>query len=60
MPNFEIEKPYFLAEYFFPESGLIFFRAKNQNSAEITPWRINLSLKKYTFCDDWTKIVAQS
>ncbi len=24
------------------------------------PWRINLSLKKYTFCDNWTKIVAQS
>ncbi len=24
------------------------------------PWRINLSLKKYTFCDDWAKIVAHS
>jgi hypothetical protein len=24
------------------------------------PWRLNLSLKKYTFCDYWTKIVAQS
>ncbi len=23
------------------------------------PWRKNLSLKKCTFCDDWTKIVAQ-
>ncbi len=31
-----------------------------KNAAEITPWRINLSMKKYTFCDDWTKIVAQS
>jgi hypothetical protein len=24
------------------------------------PWGINLSLKKYTFCDNWTKIVAQN
>ncbi len=25
----------------------------------MTPWRIKLPLKKYTVCDDWTKIVAQ-
>jgi hypothetical protein len=31
-----------------------------QNSAKITLWRVNLSLKKYTFCDNWTKIEAQS
>jgi hypothetical protein len=60
VPNFEIGETYFLDGKFFLVSGLIFSRAKNQNSAEITPWRINLSLKKYTFCDNWTKILAQS
>jgi hypothetical protein len=60
VPNFKIDKSYFFAIYFFPESGVIFSSAKTQNSAEIAPWRINLSLQKYTFCDNWTKIVAQS
>jgi hypothetical protein len=59
MPNFQIEKLYFLAEIFFPESGF-FSRAKNQNSVKIMLWRINLSLQKDTFCDNWTTIVGQS
>ncbi len=57
-PNFEIGEPYFWA-IFFPESGLIFCCEKNQNSPEITLWRINLSLQKYTFWKHWTKIVGQ-
>ena len=52
--------PIFLQYIFFSESGVIFSSAKTQNSAEIAPWRINLSLQKYTFCDNWTKFEAQS
>jgi hypothetical protein len=55
-----LENPIFKGNIVFPESGLIFSRAKNWNSAKITPWRINLSLQKYTFGENWTKIVAQS
>ena len=56
LPNFEIEK-----SFFFPWIRHNFFsRAQNRNFAEIMPWRINLSLQKYTFCDNLTKIVGQS
>ena len=55
VPNFEIGEPYFLAGHFFPWIRPNFFIGQ-----KITPWRINLSLKKYTFCDNWTKIVGQS
>jgi hypothetical protein len=54
-------KNLFFSRIFFPLNQAKFFsKAKNLNVAKITPWRINLSLKKYTFCDNWTKIVAQS
>ncbi len=58
MPSFKIEKSYFFAGYFFSWIRPNFFQGqKNWNSAEIAPWRINFSLKKYTFCENWTKIM---
>jgi hypothetical protein len=60
VPSFEIVKSFFLGALFFPESGLIFLKEKTQNSTKIMLWRINLSVQKYTFCKNWTKILDQS
>jgi hypothetical protein len=40
--------------------GYGYKKIENFENYKLLPWRINLSLKKYTFCGDWTKIVAQS
>ncbi len=40
-----------------PKFSRIFYLSYGKNSKF---WRVNLSLQKYTFCKNWTKIMGQS